>query len=101
MENWDRKFKMNTKYDIKKLQKRTFKENMSRLTEITVQLEGGNCELEDIINLHEEGSILMQICQQKLNSAKLRIEEVNKSDYLGINLKVEQNSDLLNQSLEE
>ncbi|MFQ3307570.1 MAG: exodeoxyribonuclease VII small subunit [Candidatus Midichloriaceae bacterium] len=65
---------------IKSLTKLSFEKSLERLEEIVKNLEKGNVELENAINLYEEGILLQEHCQKKLNTAKMKITKiVNKN----------------------
>ena len=59
--------------DIKKL---SFEEAMEELSEIVENLEGGNIDLEKSIEYYTRGSQLRAHCQQKLDDAVLKLEEI-------------------------
>ena len=52
----------------------TFDEAMTRLEEIVLKLEGGKQTLEKSIELFEEGTALTKLCEQRLKSAKQKVE---------------------------
>ena len=56
-----------------------FEKSLNRLEEIANLLENENTPLEDSILLFEEGIQLKNICDEKLNNAKLKIEKIIKS----------------------
>jgi exodeoxyribonuclease VII small subunit len=58
---------------------KSFEESFSRLEKILQKLESEDCSLEQTIELYEEGLTLTKFCYDKLNSAELRIKEINKS----------------------
>ena len=58
--------------------KLTFEQSMRRLEEIIDNLESGNVELENAINLYTEGIKLQEHCKNKLENAKLKIEKIVK-----------------------
>lgn len=60
-------------------QEKTFEDSFTRLEKILESLESEECSLEETIKLYEEGLGLTKICYDKLNSAELRIKEINKS----------------------
>lgn len=63
----------------KKNDKLDFEKSLNRLEEIANLLENENTPLEDSILLFEEGIQLKNICDEKLNNAKLKIEKIIKS----------------------
>ena len=58
--------------------KLTFEQSMRRLEEIIDNLESGNVELENAINLYTEGIKLQEHCKNKLENAKLKINKIVK-----------------------
>ncbi|MFK7760737.1 MAG: exodeoxyribonuclease VII small subunit [Candidatus Midichloriaceae bacterium] len=69
---------------VNNVSKLTFEQSMKRLEEIIDNLESGNVELENAINLYTEGIKLQEHCKNKLENAKLKIEKIVK-DKEGIN----------------
>ena len=63
---------------VNNVSKLTFEQSMKRLEEIIDNLESGNVELENAINLYTEGIKLQEHCKNKLENAKLRIEKIVK-----------------------
>lgn len=53
-----------------------FEAALARLEEITRLLEGGNASLDDSLKLFEEGVMLVRLCNEKLENAKLRVLKV-------------------------
>ena len=62
-----------------KRQINTFEDTFKRLEKILEKLESDDCTLDDTISLYEEGLKLTKVCYDKLNSAELRIKEINKN----------------------
>ena len=56
--------------------KLTFEQSIRRLEEIIDNLESGNVELENAINLYAEGIKLQEHCKNKLENAKLKIDKI-------------------------
>lgn len=56
----------------------SFEDNLSHLESLVKQLEDGNLPLEDSINIFESGVKLVKECQNQLENAKIRIEEISK-----------------------
>jgi exodeoxyribonuclease VII small subunit len=63
---------------VNSVSKLTFEQSMKRLEEIIDNLESGNVELENAINLYSEGIKLQEHCKNKLENARLRIERIVK-----------------------
>lgn len=57
----------------------TFEDSFKRLEKILEKLESDDCTLDETIMLYEEGLKLAKICYDKLNTAELRIKEINKN----------------------
>ena len=60
--------------------KTTFGQDIERLDEIVRLLEEGSKPLEESISLYEEGNTLVKRCQEKLEGAKLTIEQLEKEN---------------------
>lgn len=63
--------------NIKKTEEMSFEEAMEILEKIVTELENSNIPLEDSITYYETGVKLKTHCEALLNSAKLRVEEIN------------------------
>ena len=57
-----------------------FENALKRLEEISDLLENEDTPLEDSIKLFEEGIELKEYCEEKLKSAKLKIEKIVKKN---------------------
>ncbi len=55
-----------------------FEDSLKRLEEIVETLETGVEDLDKIVNLFEEGSGLVQNCNEKLNQIENKIEVLSK-----------------------
>ena len=64
---------MNKMKDIKEL---TFEQALSELEEIVEKLEQGDIDLEDSIDIYERGTLLKAHCEEKLKSAKLKVDKI-------------------------
>jgi exodeoxyribonuclease VII small subunit len=62
----------------KKIAKMSFEEAMARLAEIVEILSSQKVNLDSMIELHEEGSILKEHCARRLEEAKMKIEVISK-----------------------
>ena len=58
----------------------TFETALLRLEEITKALEGGSASLDESLKLFEEGVALVRFCNEKLESAKLRVLKVSTGE---------------------
>ena len=56
----------------------SFEEALKRIEEILKQLENKELDLEEAINLYEEGLKLIHFCEEKLKNARIRIEVILK-----------------------
>ena len=54
----------------------SFEEGLNRLEKIVQTLEAGGLALEDAIALFEEGMQLAKICSQRLDTAELKISQL-------------------------
>ena len=54
----------------------SFEDALNRLEQISQSLEGGGLRLEEGIALFEEGIRLAKICNERLNSAELKISQI-------------------------
>ena len=54
----------------------SFEEALKRLEAIVQQLERGDVPLDQSITLYEEGDKLRAQCQQRLNAAQARIDQI-------------------------
>ncbi len=58
----------------------SFEEALAALEQIVSKLEAGEVSLEDSIEIYTRGSFLKHHCEQKLQSAKARIEKITLPD---------------------
>ncbi|MCD6490088.1 MAG: exodeoxyribonuclease VII small subunit [Thermodesulfobacterium sp.] len=56
----------------------SFEDALKRIEEILKQLENKELDLEEAINLYEEGLKLIHFCEEKLKNARIRIEVILK-----------------------
>jgi exodeoxyribonuclease VII small subunit len=63
--------------DSPKLTDLTFEEAYAQLEEIAAQLESGDLSLDDSVALYERGQALARRCGELLDSAELRIQQIN------------------------
>jgi exodeoxyribonuclease VII small subunit len=57
----------------------TFESAIGRLEEIVVQMEGNELALEVLLERYEEGSRLVKVCQEKLETAERRVEIITRN----------------------
>ena len=55
-----------------------FEKTMARLEAIVEEMECGELELEKLISAYEEGTKLVEACQQKLAQAELKIQQLER-----------------------
>ena len=63
---------------MNKKKENNFESALKRLEEISDLLENEDTPLEDSIKLFEEGRELKEFCEDKLKSAKLKIDKIVK-----------------------
>jgi len=64
----------------------TFEEAMAELEQIVRALEGGGMPLEEALALYERGRALADRCQQLLQEAQLRVQQLERDEAGGIRL---------------
>ncbi len=57
--------------------KQTFENAMARLEEISRILQDNNVTLDESLKLYAEGVKLLNYCNDKLNKASLKIQDIN------------------------
>lgn len=62
------------------MKKPNFEQSLSRLEEITQQLENGSLSLDESLKMFEEGIKLSRFCEQKLSDAEQKLEILKSSD---------------------
>ena len=65
---------------MNKKNEKSFEDALQRLEEIAQLLENEETPLEDSIKLFEEGIELKEFCEEKLKSAKLKIDKIVKKN---------------------
>ena len=65
---------------MNKKKENNFESALIRLEEISDLLENEDTPLEDSIKLFEEGIELKEFCEEKLKSAKLKIDKIVKKN---------------------
>ncbi len=65
---------------MNKMKGNNFESALKRLEEISDLLENEDTPLEDSIKLFEEGIELKEFCEEKLKSAKLKIDKIVKKN---------------------
>ena len=67
----------------------SFEDALNRLEQISQSLEGGWLRLEEGIALFEEGIRLAKVCNERLNSAELKISQIQNFSEQGLENKDE------------
>lgn len=62
----------------KQISKMSFETAMERLEEIVETLSSQKINLDSMISIYEEGTLLREFCEGKLAEAKMKIETVTK-----------------------
>lgn len=55
----------------------TFEKAVTELEKVVAKLEKGNLSLEQSLTLYEKGTKLSAVCHQRLETAKLKLEEIS------------------------
>jgi exodeoxyribonuclease VII small subunit len=58
----------------------TFEAAFAELEAVVQQLEEGELSLEESIALYERGQLLARLCQERLDQAELRVEQIQSED---------------------
>ncbi|MBE6448194.1 MAG: exodeoxyribonuclease VII small subunit [Alphaproteobacteria bacterium] len=58
------------------IQELSFEDALSRLENIVRELEGGRIKLDDAVSAYEQAVSLKQLCEKKLENARLKIEKI-------------------------
>jgi exodeoxyribonuclease VII small subunit len=66
---------------VSKTSEPTFESALERLEQIVGEMEGDKLVLEDLLARYEEGTRLVKVCQQRLDSAERRIELIARGAY--------------------
>lgn len=59
-------------------QQPTFESALERLEQIVGEMEADRLALEDLLARYEEGTALVKVCQQRLDAAERRIEQITR-----------------------
>lgn len=60
----------------KKLSDLSFEEALAKLENLVRELEAGKIKLDDAVSSYEQAVALKNLCEKKLNAAKLKIEKI-------------------------
>ena len=59
---------------------KTFEEHLEIAKKIVYKLESGDCSLDEMLNLYQEGIESLKICGKKLSSFEEKIKVIRKLD---------------------
>ena len=62
------------------LENMSFEDAINELEKIVDELEGNEISLDEAVNAYERGSKLKNICQERLNEAKMKVEKIKDFD---------------------
>ena len=62
----------------------TFEEAMNELEKLVESLDKEDITLDQAISAYDKGSQLKDLCQKKLNEAKMKVETIQSSDNLDV-----------------
>ncbi len=62
------------------LDKMSFEEAMNELENLVASLDKGDISLDQAIKAYDRGAQLKDLCQKKLNDAKMKVETIQSSD---------------------
>ncbi len=62
--------------NVEEIKDLSFEDALSRLENIVRELEGGRIKLDDAVAAYEQAISLKQLCETKLEAAKLKIEKI-------------------------
>ncbi len=60
----------------------SFEEAYNQLEEIVARLEAGNLPLEQAVSLYEQGQALARRCEELLEAAELRVQQIDDNGAL-------------------
>ena len=59
---------------------KTFEEHLKTAKDIVGKLESGDCNLDEMLNLYQEGIESLKICSKKLSSFEEKVKVIKKQD---------------------
>ena len=62
------------------LENMSFEDAINELEKIVDELEGNEISLDEAVSAYERGSKLKNICQKRLNEAKMKVEKIKDFD---------------------
>ena len=58
----------------------SFEQALSNLEEIIRQMESGEAPLESLVTHYQTGVKMLKICRERIDSAEMKIKEVNEAN---------------------
>jgi exodeoxyribonuclease VII small subunit len=58
----------------------SFEQALSNLEEIIRQMESGEAPLESLVNHYQTGVKMLKLCRERIDSAEMKIKEVNEAN---------------------
>lgn len=58
----------------------SFEQALSNLEEIIHQMESGEAPLESLVTHYQTGVKMLKLCRERIDSAEMKIKEVNEVD---------------------
>lgn len=68
---------MKEKIDCSKI---SFEEALAQLENIVRELEGGKIKLDEAVEVYQKATALRKFCEDKLKTARLKVEKINVAD---------------------
>ena len=68
------------KNNFSEFESMSFEEAINELEKIVEELEGSDVSLDDAVNAYERGAKLKNLCQVRLNEARMKVEKIKDSD---------------------
>ncbi len=65
--------------NMEEIEDLSFEEALTRLENIVRELESGRTKLDDAVSAYEKATALKQLCETKLQNARLKIEKIGIS----------------------
>lgn len=58
----------------------SFEQALSNLEQIISEMESGEAPLESLVTHYQDGVKMLKLCRERIDSAEMKIKEVNESD---------------------
>ena len=58
----------------------SFEQALSSLEQIIREMESGEAPLESLVTHYQEGVKMLKLCRERIDSAEMKIKQVNESD---------------------